>query len=66
MAWSLTRCGKSSRSLAQEICVSAWRSFGSYDPARSFSTRMYRIALKVAISFVRIAGHRERHTSCAG
>ena len=49
------------RDLAQEICVQAWRSFGSYDAARSFSTWMYRIALNVAISFARSAGHRERH-----
>ena len=49
------------RDLAQEICVQAWRSFGSYDAARSFSTWMYRIALNVAISSARSAGHRERH-----
>ncbi len=49
------------RDLAQEICVQAWRSFGSYDPARSFSTWMYRIALNVAISQARSAGHHERH-----
>lgn len=49
------------RDLAQEICVQAWRSFGSYDEARSFSTWMYRIALNVAISFARSAGHRTRH-----
>ncbi len=49
------------RDLAQEICVQAWRSFGSYDEARSFSTWMYRIALNVAISFARQAGHRSRH-----
>ncbi|HEV2607406.1 MAG TPA: sigma-70 family RNA polymerase sigma factor [Xanthomonadaceae bacterium] len=49
------------RDLAQEICVQAWRSFGSYDAARSFSTWMYRIALNVAISFARSAGHRDRH-----
>lgn len=49
------------RDLAQEICVQAWRSFGGYDEARSFSTWMYRIALNVAISHVRSAGLRERH-----
>lgn len=41
--------------------MQAWRSFGSYDTTRSFSTWMYRIALNVAISFVRSTGHRERH-----
>ena len=50
------------RDLAQEICVQAWRSFGSYDATRSFSTWMYRIALNVAISFTRSAGHRDRHS----
>lgn len=50
------------RDLAQEICVQAWRSFGSYDASRPFSTWMYRIAMNVAISNARRAGHRERHT----
>ncbi len=50
------------RDLAQEICVQAWRSFGRYDTARSFSTWMYRIALNVAISYARQAGQRERHS----
>ena len=49
------------RDLAQDICVQAWRSFGRYDAARPFSTWMYRIALNVAISFVRRAGRRERN-----
>jgi RNA polymerase sigma-70 factor, ECF subfamily len=49
------------RDLSQEICVQAWRSFGSYDPARSFSTWMYRLALNVAISQARSAGLRDRH-----
>ncbi|MEO8742945.1 MAG: RNA polymerase sigma factor, partial [Lysobacteraceae bacterium] len=51
------------RDLAQEICVQAWRSFGSYDATRSFSTWMYRIALNVAISHVRSAGLRARHAA---
>jgi len=49
------------RDLAQDIAVQAWRSFGSYDPARAFSTWMYRLALNVAISHARSAGHRDRH-----
>ncbi|MBS0194975.1 MAG: sigma-70 family RNA polymerase sigma factor [Proteobacteria bacterium] len=49
------------RDLAQEIVVQAWRAFGRYDPARSFSTWLYRIALNVAISQVRSASQRERH-----
>ncbi len=41
------------RDLAQEIAAQLWRAFPGYDPARSFSTWMYRIALNVAISHVR-------------
>jgi RNA polymerase sigma factor (sigma-70 family) len=48
--------------LAQEICAQLWRAFPSYDPARLFSTWMYRIALNVAISSVRSSRRRERHT----
>ena len=48
--------------LAQEIRAQLWRAFPAYDPARSFSTWMYRVALNVAISFVRTNRHRERHT----
>lgn len=47
--------------LAQEIAVQLWRAFPKYDPARSFSTWMYRIALNVAISFVRGDGARRAH-----
>ena len=50
------------RDLAQDIYVQAWRSFGSYDATRSFTTWMYRVALNVAISSVRSAGRRERDT----
>lgn len=39
--------------LAQEIATQLWRAFPGYDPARPFPTWMYRIALNVAISFVR-------------
>jgi RNA polymerase sigma factor (sigma-70 family) len=44
--------------LAQEIAAQLWRAFPGYDPARPFSTWMYRIALNVAISHVRSAGAR--------
>ena len=50
------------RDLAQEIAIQAWRSFGSYDAQRPFSTWMYRIGLNVAISHVRSAGLRDRHS----
>lgn len=47
------------RDLAQEILLQVWRSFGSYDPSRSFSTWMYRVALNVGLSHAR--RERERH-----
>lgn len=43
--------------LAQEIALQLWRAFPSYDPARIFSTWMYRIALNVAISSLRHDRH---------
>ena len=47
--------------LAQEISAQLWRAFPTYDPQRSFSTWMYRIALNVAISQVRSNTQRDRH-----
>lgn len=49
--------------LAQEIAAQLWRAFPGYDPARPFSTWMYRIALNVAISHVRSVGGRARDVS---
>lgn len=43
------------RDLAQEICTQVWKAFPAWDETRPFSTWMYRIALNVAISFVRSA-----------
>jgi len=48
--------------LVQDIVAQLWRAWPRYDPARTFSTWMYRIALNVAISFVRKAV-RERQVS---
>ena len=48
--------------VAQEIVTQLWRSFPKFDATRTFSTWMYRIALNVAISFVRQNSVRERHT----
>lgn len=46
--------------LGQEIAAQLWRAWPSYDPARPVGTWMYRIALNVAITWVR--GHsRELH-----
>ena len=47
--------------LAQEIAAQLWRAWPSYDPARSVTTWMYRIALNVAISHLRGAGRRHGH-----
>jgi len=46
--------------LMQEIVAGAWRSFARYDPARTFSTWLYRVALNSAISWVRRSS---RHAS---
>lgn len=48
--------------LAQEIATQLWRAFPAYEPARSFSTWMYRIALNVAISHVRSSTHHDKHS----
>jgi RNA polymerase sigma-70 factor (ECF subfamily) len=47
--------------LVQEMVVQLWRSFDRYDDRLRFSTWMYRIALNVAISFVRSETRRARH-----
>lgn len=47
--------------LAQEIAAQLWRAWPKYDPARSASTWMYRVALNVAISHVRVQAVRQRH-----
>ena len=48
--------------LVQEIAAQLWRAYPGYDPSRSFSTWMYRIALNVAISHVRCSTQRDRHS----
>lgn len=48
--------------LVQEMVVQLWRSFDRYDPEQRFSTWMYRVALNVAISFLRSETRRTRHT----
>lgn len=45
--------GEDREDLMQETAAQLWRAWPSYDPARSFSTWMYRIALNVAISYAR-------------
>lgn len=48
--------------LAQEIVVQLWKAYPRYDPARPFSTWLYRIALNVGISHLRREGPRRRQT----
>jgi RNA polymerase sigma-70 factor (ECF subfamily) len=47
--------------LAQEIAAQLWHAWPKYDPARNVSTWMYRVALNVAISHVRVQAIRQRH-----
>lgn len=49
--------------LAQEIAAQLWRAWPGFDPARSFSTWMYRIALNAGISFLREESRRMRHAA---
>lgn len=49
------------RDLMQEIVAEVWRAYPRYDPQRPFSTWIYRIALNVAISYVRTSVRRNRH-----
>ena len=53
VANSYARGAEDRADLAQEIAMQLWRAWPSYDPARSFSTWMYRIALNTAISHLR-------------
>lgn len=47
--------------LAQDIAVQLWRAWPGYDPSRSFTTWMYRVALNVAITHLRERTLRRRH-----
>jgi RNA polymerase sigma-70 factor, ECF subfamily len=47
--------------LAQDIAAQLWRAYPAYDAQRPFSTWMYRVALNVAISYVRGTVQRQRH-----
>ncbi|MDQ6940121.1 MAG: sigma-70 family RNA polymerase sigma factor [Verrucomicrobiota bacterium] len=48
--------------LMQEIRLQLWRAYPRYAPDRPFSTWMYRIALNVAISFLRKNSRPARQT----
>lgn len=47
--------------LMQDITAALWQAWPRYDPTRSFSTWMYRVALNVSISQVRGETLRRRH-----
>jgi RNA polymerase sigma-70 factor (ECF subfamily) len=55
VAASYTGSAADRRDLEQEIVLQLWRAWPRYQPERSFSTWMYRIALNVAISALRQA-----------
>lgn len=61
VAGSYSRHPEDRADLAQEIAAQLWRAWPGYDPQRTFSTWMYRIALNVAISHVRDQALRDRH-----
>lgn len=61
VANSYARSPEDRADLAQEIAAQLWRAWPKYDPARTFSTWMYRVALNVAISHVREQVLRQRH-----
>jgi RNA polymerase sigma factor (sigma-70 family) len=60
VAASYTRSTADRHDLMQEIRLQLWRAYPRYAPERPFSTWMYRIALNVAISFLRGAGGPQR------
>lgn len=63
VASAYARTPEDRQDLVQEIVAQVWRAFPQFDPARRFSTWMYRIALNVAISLRRNATLRERHVA---
>jgi len=62
VANSYSRHPEDRADLTQEIATQLWRAFPGYDGERSFSTWMYRIALNVAISFLRNSQQRNLHS----
>ncbi len=62
VAFGYTNTFADREDLAQEITLQLWRAYPRYAPNRPFSTWMYRIALNVAISFLRRHTHPVRQT----
>ena len=61
VAASYARHADEREDLAQEIAAELWHAWPRYDPARSFSTWMYRVALNVAIGHLRAQALRRHH-----
>ena len=53
VAFGYARNESDRRDLMQDIVLQLWKAYPRYSPDRPFSTWMYRIALNVAISFLR-------------
>ena len=62
VANTYARAASDIEDLAQEIAAQLWRAFPAYDRTRLFSTWMYRIALNVAISWLRSEALRRRRS----
>jgi RNA polymerase sigma factor (sigma-70 family) len=62
IAHTYARSAADVEDLAQEIAAQLWRAFPDYDRTRRFSTWTYRIALNVAISWLRSEAPRRRRT----
>ncbi len=62
VAFGYTNTFADREDLTQEITLQLWRAFPRYSPDRPFSTWMYRIALNVAITFLRRHTHPVRQT----
>ncbi len=62
VAFGYTHTFADREDLAQEITLQLWRAYPRYSLDRPFSTWMYRIALNVAISFLRRHSHPDRQT----
>ncbi len=62
VAFSYTNTFADREDLTQEIMLQLWRAYPRYSQDRPFSTWMYRIALNVAISFLRRHAHPGRQT----
>lgn len=61
VANTYARLSEDRADLAQDIAAQLWHAWPKYDSTRSFSTWMYRVALNVAISHVRMQAVRNRH-----